>query len=44
LGRAAKTDGQTEGTNSEVDEIEMHVQIQLDGTEIVQSGEPCDGH
>src|SRR5438045_626087 len=43
-GRAGKTGGQTEETNSEVDEIEMRVQIQLHGTEIAQTSEPCDGH
>src|SRR6267378_8271006 len=41
---AGKTGCQAEQSYSEVDEVEMRVQIQLDGPEVAQTGEACDGH
>ena len=41
---AGKTGRQAEQADTEVDEIEMRVQIQLDGTEVAQTGEARDGH
>src|SRR6267143_2548249 len=41
---AGKTGCETEQSYSEVDEVEMRVQIQLDGPEVSQTGEDCDGH
>jgi hypothetical protein len=41
---ASKTSRQTEESNPQVDEIEMSVQIQLDGTEVAETSEACDSH
>src|SRR3981189_3681522 len=41
---AGKTGCQAEQSYSEVDEVEMRVQIQLDGPEVAQTGEAWDAH
>jgi hypothetical protein len=43
-GRTREAGRQTEQANTKVDEIEMRIQIQLDRTEISQTGEASDGH